>query len=210
MWTGNRISVHSVIAAERSARGELADRRRRGRALTLVERQRAQREDRRVEVVAQIEHLRESGRGPVVVLPGAVVLLFREEVADAAADRLRVAVAGGEQRDERPRGLRRRRRALSLGGRVVVGVRQLAPAAVGVLVRADPLRRLLEALLAQVLSGVEQAAQREERAIQVVAAPAAVPRSVAELRLVEERGGAAHGGVSGRNADRVERLERAA
>src|SRR5262245_28255238 len=100
------------------------------RALTRVQRQGPKGKVRRVKVITQVEDLGKSRRRPVIVLPGAVVELIGEQVLDTAADGLGVAVAGRKERDEGPRRLGRRRGPLALGRGVIVGMRQLAPAAV--------------------------------------------------------------------------------
>src|SRR5258706_16254208 len=59
----------------------------------------------RVEVVLQIEDAREARAVPERVLPGAVRPLRAQQVADAVVDRRSRRVAGGEERQQRPRGL---------------------------------------------------------------------------------------------------------
>src|SRR5262245_54701520 len=133
------------------------------RALGRVQGERGKREVCRVEGVTEVKNLRETRGGPMGVLPRAVVELRGQEVLDAAPDRVGVPVAGREQGYQRPGRLGGRRGPMPLGRRVVVREGQLAPAAVGVLVRADPGRGFLVAALAQVRAGMEQAAEREER-----------------------------------------------
>src|SRR5262245_13541135 len=75
------------------------------RALARVERQGPKRKVRRIKVITQVEDLGKSCGRPVIVLPGAVVELFGEQVFDAPADGLGVAVTGREERHESPRRL---------------------------------------------------------------------------------------------------------
>src|SRR5436190_10402608 len=70
-----------------------------------VARQRPQREEFRIAVVAQIEHARESGRGVTRLLPEAVATLTALEISDAALDRELVNIAGRHQPEQRPSGL---------------------------------------------------------------------------------------------------------
>ncbi len=76
-----------------------------------VARQRPQREEAPVAVIAQVEHAREPGRGEARLVPEAVVALGLREIGDAALD---CGIAGPPRRhqgEQRPGGLRGRARA---------------------------------------------------------------------------------------------------
>src|SRR5262245_34484612 len=94
-----------------------------------------------VEVVLQVEDPRESGSAPVGVLPRAVVPLRPQQIVDAAHDCRAAGAPGGEEPEQRPRGLAGRR--LTHAGElvVVVALAGLAPAAVLVLVALEPPHR---------------------------------------------------------------------
>src|SRR5882672_8747102 len=62
-----------------------------------VARQRPEREEFRIAVVAQIEHARETRRGVARLVPEAVGALLRGQIGDAAGDRRMIDVAGGHQ-----------------------------------------------------------------------------------------------------------------
>ena len=66
---------------------------------------------------------------------------------------------------------------------VVVAGAAFAPAAIGVLVGAEPFERALNLRFAIVHAGRLQAAQGEERAVKVIDAPAAIPASVRLLGI---------------------------
>src|ERR1700730_10275888 len=116
----------------RMARGDdVPDLRRESRAgclLPRIERERPQREIRRVEMVPEVEDLWKAGARPVLVLPGSVVLLQGQQILDALPDRLGIAVPGGKERHQGPRGLGRGGGPLALGFGLVVTPGQLAAA----------------------------------------------------------------------------------
>ena len=147
-------------------------------ALTLRElRQRQQREGILVQVVRQGRRPWGSRSRWPAPRPGAVGAL--RVAADARC--LAHALAGGVAAASRPS------TAQAVCDGVlsppakrccVVAGTALAPAAVGVLDRAQPLAGAEDVRLAIVVPGGTQAAQRQERAVDVVDAPAAVPAAV--------------------------------
>src|SRR6202035_31415 len=70
-----------------------------------VARQRPQREEFRIAVVAQIEHAGETGRGVARLVPKTVGALLCGEIGDAAGDCRMIDAAGGPQAEQRPRRL---------------------------------------------------------------------------------------------------------
>ena len=159
----------------------------------------ANRKGQPVEVVVQVEVAREAGSGELRLVPGAVRALGFRQPADPALGGLAVALAGGEQREQRPRGLRRGGRALAgPGRRVVVGAQVLAPAAVGVLVRPQPGDRTADRRLARLDPGGDQGGHDRARAVDVVRAPAAEPGPVGLLVLQQPDHAAAAGGLAGK------------
>src|SRR6185295_19235311 len=70
-----------------------------------VARQRPERKEFRVAVVAQIEHARETGGGVVGLVPEAVGALHAGEIIDAARDRRMLDLARRHQAEQRPGGL---------------------------------------------------------------------------------------------------------
>ena len=86
-------------------------------------------------------------------------------------------VAAGQQAQNGPGGLRGVL-AAAVNVSVVVAGAAFAPAAVGVLDGAEPFAGAQDAASRSLYAGGAQAAQREEGAVDVVDAPAAVPAAV--------------------------------
>src|SRR6202035_5548454 len=87
---------------------ELHPKRHRPHIATLeiaVARQRPEREEFRIAVVAQIKHARETRGGVAWLVPKTVGALLRGEIGDAARHRRMIDVAGGHQAEQRPGGL---------------------------------------------------------------------------------------------------------
>src|SRR5262249_25067498 len=106
LWS-REVGIAWMRRSLRSRSGRLAD----GRALgpgdapgehLVIRHQRLKREVRSIQVVVQVEDLRETRTGPIQVVPRAVLELRAKQVLDAAADGFRAAVAGGHQAHERP------------------------------------------------------------------------------------------------------------
>src|SRR5215510_12850697 len=122
-----------------------------------VDSQSPEREVVGVEVVFQVEDPRESGSVPVGVIPRAVGSLRPQQVVDAAHDCRTAGTAGGEEPEQRPRGLARRRLAHAGELVVVVALAGLAPAAVLVLVALEPPHRALDVFVARVFADGREA-----------------------------------------------------
>src|SRR5205814_15438 len=160
-----------------------------------------------VEVVAEVEVAREARAGEEALAPRALRALRAHEVVDAALHgRARDPVRGHEA-EERPRRLRGR--ALALPGERLVVVRgdRLAPAAVGVLARSQPLDGAAHPRCAQVLADRGEAVEHGPGAVDEVDAPAAPPRAVGALGAayeLERAPGAAEVRAVARDAHQVE------
>src|SRR5712692_2341768 len=90
-----------------------------------ITRQRPQREEFPVAVVAQIEYAREPGRGVMPLAPEPVGALRAREIVDAARHRRMIDLARRHQAKQRPGGLRGR-----AGRRLVAAVIELVARAV--------------------------------------------------------------------------------
>ena len=139
--------------------------------------ERADREDEPVQVVVEVEVTREPGAGELRLVPGPVASLVLGQPADPGV-RGRPGATGREQREQRPRGLRRGGRAMARQGRVVVGAHVLAPAAVGVLMLLQPGHRAADGRLARLHPGGDQRGHHRAGAVDVVGAPPAEPGAV--------------------------------
>src|SRR6267142_5227219 len=106
-----------------------------------IDSQRPEREILGVQMVLQVEDPREARPVPERVFPRAVVALRAQEVVDPALDGRAAHAAGGEETQERPRGLTRDRLAHAGELVVVVALAGLAPAAVAVLMALEPADR---------------------------------------------------------------------
>src|SRR5437763_16780826 len=135
-------------------------------------------------MVLQVEDLREAGAGKPGLVPGAVPVLGAEEVVQAAEDVLAGDVAGGDQAHQRPGGLGGGARPLAAQAGIVVGRAGLAPAAVLILRRAEPLRRFLQVWLPNVFADTRQALEDLLGAVDVVHAPAPEPGPIRLLLLL--------------------------
>src|SRR6185295_13701014 len=119
--------------------------------------------------VHQIKDAGEAGARVLLLVPAAVRTLHPEQPLDAAAhDGIGDRGARREKAEDGPRGLRRRARALGLRGGIAVGAAAFAPAAVGVLDRAEPRGRLLDPAFTHVDADRAEADQHLPRAVQVV------------------------------------------
>ena len=103
--------------------------------------EREQRPGVAIDVVFQVENLRETGAGGFLLGPGAVGVLRADQILDAAFERGIVRVAERTQAHDGPGGLRRGAWPAALENRVVVSVATLAPAAVLVLHAFQPVAR---------------------------------------------------------------------
>ena len=110
----------------------------------------------------------------------------RIKIFDAALEAGAVRVVEGAQAHDGPGGLRGGAGAVALENRVVVGVAAFAPAAVLVLDAFQPVAGLEDPGLAHVHAQGAQAAQDLPGAVNIIDAPAAVPRAVRFLVVADE------------------------
>src|SRR5579862_7911043 len=103
----------------------------------------------------------------MILIPASVGALMLHQPFHALEDAAGGNIAAGQQSQDTPgslgRGAGARRKSL-----IVVAGAALAPAPVGVLNRADPLTGAQDVGFAIAFSGGAQAAQRQERAIDVI------------------------------------------
>src|SRR5262249_27389334 len=118
--------------------------------------QRHQRKVMRVELVVEIEVIWESVAGRLRLVPRAGIVLPGSQPANAAQYRLGYLILAGEQRDQSPRGLRRGAGATPSPRAIGIGERALAPSAVFILLRLDPLDGALNPRLAHVRANSPQ------------------------------------------------------
>ncbi len=135
-----------------------------------------------VVVVLQVEHLREPSARGEFLIPAAVFALMFGQPLDALQQTAGSGVAAGQQPQHAPRGLRWRTRR----GRkrvIVVAGAAFAPSAVGVLNGTDPFACAKNMRLAIAFAGRFKSAKSQERPVNVIHAPAAIPASVRFLRF---------------------------
>src|SRR5579885_1888341 len=148
-----------------------------------------------VVVIFQIKDAGKAGSGGQFLIPSAVFALRLDQVLDSFVQAVAGGVAAGDQPADRPGGLRGSR----FGGNKrlpIVGSAALAPAAVSVLNRPQPLAGAQNVGLAIVLPGRPQPAQGEAGAINIIDAPAPVPASIGLLRPLQISDSAPDGGVA--------------
>src|SRR5579863_10219253 len=137
-----------------------------------------------VQVIVDVEVTGKTGAGVLGLVPRPVVLTIQQECSAACARGI-VAEAGKLERQHRPSRLRRRARADTRERLVHVRVTRLTPAAIGVLYAKHPFGGVANHVSADVER--DQCADHAPRAVDVVDAPAAVPRSPGALRRAKVR-----------------------
>src|SRR5579885_625682 len=114
--------------------------------------ERHQREVVSIEPVTEVEMARKAGAGKFVFVPRAGVVLPLGKPLDAPHERFTDAVLAGEQTDNRPRGLGCGADSAAAPRRILIGERALAPSAVGILSRFQPIHRALDPRLIHVVA----------------------------------------------------------
>src|ERR1035441_2253872 len=151
-----------------------------GRAISQAG-QRQQGEIVPVHAVGEIENVGESSSGGGVFGPRAFGALAVHQELHAAAHGAGIAQSGGAQPQDGPGGLGRATRRRHERVTAVAGAR-LAPAAIGVLDRAEPFRGFGDGVLhrrrGRPRGARSQTAHRQEGTVNVVHAPTAVPTPV--------------------------------
>src|SRR5262245_679943 len=148
---------------------------------SAIDPQRPQREILRVQMVLEHEDAREAGAIPVLVVPGAVFALGRDQMLDPALHDRSPSSARGQQAQQRPRRLRRGGGTAAGQLRPVVALAGLAPAAIAVLGALQPPHCALDILVLEVLADGLQAPHHRPGAVDIVDAPASEPRTVMTL-----------------------------
>src|SRR5437867_9067117 len=179
-------STTEMVQPPTASNGRSAGESGRSAMRAAVDSQRPEREVLRIQMVLQIEHAREPGAVPERVLPRAVGVLGSEQILNAARHGGSGCAPGREEAEQRPGGLARRRLAGAGERVVVVALAGLAPAAVLVLMALEPPDRALHVLVTRILADGREPAQHGPRAVDVVHAPASVPRPVVALRVAQE------------------------
>src|ERR1700685_2358783 len=104
----------------------------------IIASQSVERERIRVQMVLQVKDLRETGASKLGFVPGAVVVLMRNEPLDGALDGRIVRANAFQKTDQAPGCLRGGTLPFRLQSGIVVGEDGLAEATIGVLDRAEP------------------------------------------------------------------------
>src|SRR5262249_20281776 len=123
--------------------------------------------------------------------PVAVVALRGKQIIDAGTDSVAVTLAGGEQREQGPGGLRGRRCALAGQSGIVVTAARLAPSAAGLLHFLQPGHGAAGHRVLNVEADAVQTAENLPGAIKIIDAPAADPAAGLFLRFPQESESAA-------------------
>src|SRR4029077_8384103 len=132
-----------------------------------------------ISVITQIEHTGEARGGISLLFPQAVIALIFGEIRDAASNSRMLHLACRHQTEKRPCGLRGRARRLLVAAIVQLVARSvLAPAAVLILDRSEPLYRPAKHRRLSVHARGVERAQHRPGAVDVIHAPTAVPAPV--------------------------------
>src|SRR5262245_42770278 len=202
-------STIAIVRPPTASKGRSAGASGRSGMRSAVDSQRPEREILGVQMVLQVEDTRKARAVPERVFPRAVVALRSQQVIDAAFDGRTARAAGGEQAEERPRRLARNRFAHAGELVVLVALAGLAPAAVAVLVALEPADRALHVLVTGIHADGGEPSEHRPGAVDVIHAPAAVPRSVVSLGMAQEIDRALRGLEVLPVAERAEELESA-
>src|SRR6266545_6655270 len=197
----DEVRLGSVSARPAQAQLALATRR------PSIPRQGHQREVQSIHVILEIENLRKTGTGELVFVPVTIELLRRQQVLDAGLHFAARGLAGGDQAEEGPRGLRGGRRSDPRQRRVVVTAARLAPAAARLLRLLEPGDRPPHQRPAHVVVSRLQSAQHLPGAVEVVYAPAADPAAARILRALDERQRPVYLSMADANPELPQRLQ---
>src|SRR5436309_4535591 len=181
-----RESTTAIVQPPTASKGRSPGASGRSGMRAAVDSQRPEREILGVQMVLQVEDPRKARSVPERVFPRPVLALRPQQIIDAALDGRATRATRGKETKERPRGLTRNRLAHAGELVVVVALAGLAPAAVAVLMALEPAHRALDVLVPGVHADRREPAQHRPRAVDVVHAPAAVPRPVVSLRVAQE------------------------
>ncbi len=138
---------------------------------------REQRESVAVIGVFEVKHAGETGAGAIFFVPGSIRALSAHQIVDTVMQALAADIAACKQREYRPSSLGRRAR-IRHEAVFVVARAALAPAAIAVLISPHKFDRLLDAGLVFAHPGGSQTAQRKERTVKIIDAPATIPTAI--------------------------------
>src|SRR5208282_5079800 len=172
--------------------------------------ERHQRKAMRVQVVSKIKMIRKAAARRLSLVPGALIVLPFREPLHAAHRCFADSRLARDQSDQRPRRLRRGAGSAPVPRGIFVRQRALAPAAVGILLRLEPLDRPLDPGLVNIDADRPQARQRRVRAIDIVDAPASPPSARRRLISLEPFDRAFRHRMLGAIADRRHHIEHSA
>src|ERR1700720_118822 len=120
--------------------------------IIYIRREREQREVLPVHVVLQIEHARKTCAGDLRLVPRAITLLRRQQIAETTLHTRPVQIAARANSHDGPGRLRSRALALALEDRVLVRCAGFTPAAVVVLTALEPIAPAQDPILRHVLA----------------------------------------------------------
>src|SRR3970040_265481 len=129
-------------------------------------------------MIFQVEDAGEARAREKGLFPVAGFLLCCEQKTDSAPNRVGRKVAGGKQAEQGPGGLAGGAGAEAPEVRGIGGITTLPPAAVRVLIGANPLGSPLAETLAHVHAYACQTAQSEAGPVNIIDAPASIPGPV--------------------------------
>src|ERR1035441_795559 len=139
-----------------------------------------------VHVVLEVEDFRKARAGGLVLSPGAVRVLRVNQILDAAPDARAMRIVERAEAHDGPGGLRCSAGSLAFEDWVVVWIAARAPTAILVLDAFQPIPGFGQPRLAHVQIEGAQAPQNLPGAIDVIHAPAAIPRAIFLLVLADE------------------------
>src|SRR5438477_12367664 len=143
--------------------------------------EREEREILPVHVVFLVKHAGETGTGDLRFVPRPVCLLGRKKITQAALHAQPVKIATRANAHDCPGRLRSSAFAFSFGRRIFVSGTRFAPATVVVLTTFEPIASAQNPVLCHVLSNGAQPAQDLPGAINIIYAPASIPRAIVFL-----------------------------
>src|SRR5216110_2289791 len=152
-------------------------------AIIDIGREGEQREVLTIHVVLQIEHAWETGACDLLFIPRSIGFLRIQQVTQTSLNARPIEIAARADAHDCPCRLRRRAFANALGRWVFVGAASLTPTAVVILTTFKPIAAAQNPVLRHVLTNRAQTAQNLPGAVDVIDAPAPIPRSILVLSV---------------------------
>ena len=146
-----------------------------------------------IHVVLQIEHAWETGACDLLFIPRSIGFLRIQQVTQTSLNARPIEIAARADAHDCPCRLRRRAFANALGRWIFVGAASLTPTAVVILTAFKPIAAAQYPILGHVLANRAQAAQNLPGAVDVIDAPASIPRAVLVLSVDQILDGVADG-----------------